>query len=142
MHDGATPKVFRNAARLRDSMTETEKKLWEYLKTKPMGFKFRRQHPIAGYVLDFYCHRLRLSIEIDGGYHLQKEQKEKDLARTDYLKTLGILELRFLNEQVLNDYETIKSIINAQLGEDTPLGIEGERKGKTVNNDQIPQTYS
>lgn len=130
MHDGATPKVFRNAARLRDSMTETEKKLWEYLKTKPMGFKFRRQHPIAGYVLDFYCHRLRLSIEIDGGYHLQKEQKEKDLARTDYLKTLGILELRFLNEQVLNDYETIKSIINAQLGEDIPLGIEGERKGK------------
>ena len=133
MHDGATLKVFRNAARLRDSMTETEKKLWEYLKIKPMGFKFRRQHPIAGYVLDFYCHRLRLSIEIDGGYHLQKEQKEKDLERTDYLKTLGILELRFLNEQVLNDYETIKSIINAQLSVDIPSGIEGERKGKNIN---------
>ena len=78
MHDGATPSVFRNAAKLRASMTETEIILWEYLKTKPMSFKFRRQHPLAGYILDFYCHKLKLSIEIDGEYHLQKEQKEKD----------------------------------------------------------------
>ena len=115
MHDGATPSVFRNAAKLRASMTETEIIIWDYLKTKPMGFKFRRQHPISGYVLDFYCHKLILSIEIDGGYHLQKEQKEKDLERTNYLKKLKISEMRYTNDQVLNDYETIIEAINFKL---------------------------
>ena len=130
MHNGATPKVFRNAASLRENMTEPEKVLWEYLKTKPMGLKFRRQHPISGYVLDFYCHKLRLSIEIDGGYHLQKEQREKDLERTDYLKGLGISEIRFTNEQVLNHYDDVIKSINTLLSVDIPSGIEGERKGK------------
>lgn len=115
MHDGATPSVFRNAQKLRDKMTEPELKLWEFLRTKPMGFKFRRQHPIAGYVLDFYCHKLRLSIEIDGGYHLKKEQKEKDEERTKYLEELGISEIRFTNVQVLNDFETTIEIINSKL---------------------------
>lgn len=96
-------------------MTETELILWEYLKSKPMGFKFRRQHPISGYVLDFYCHQLRISIEIDGGYHLQKEQRVKDLERTNYLKSLGISEIRFTNEQVLNEYETVIKHINTAL---------------------------
>jgi len=133
MHNGATPKVFRNAASLRENMTEPEKVLWEYLKTKPMGLKFRRQHPISGYVLDFYCHKLRLSIEIDGGYHLQEEQREKDIERTDYLKGLGISEIRFKNEQVLNEYETVIKNINTCLSADFPSGIEGEREGKNTN---------
>jgi very-short-patch-repair endonuclease len=105
MHDGATPKVFKNAAKLRENMTEPEIKLWDYLKTKPLGYKFRRQHPIAGYVLDFYCHKLRLSIEIDGGYHLKKEQKEKDTQRTEYLKGVGIAEHRFTNEEILSNFK-------------------------------------
>lgn len=131
MHDGATPSVFRNASKLREHMTEPEIKLWEYLKTKPKNFKFRRQHPIAGYVLDFYCHRLRLSIEIDGGYHLKKEQKVKDSERTNYLNELGITEIRFTNEDVLtNTYKIIENI-NTLLSVDIPLGIEGERKGKS-----------
>ena len=78
MHDSATPRIFRNAARLRITMTEPEKVLWEYLKSKPLGFKFRRQHPIGFYVLDFYCHKKRISVEIDGGHHAASEQKEKD----------------------------------------------------------------
>ncbi len=115
MHDGATPKVFRNAAKLRKNMTEAEIRLWEYLKTKPQGFKFRRQHPIAGYVLDFYCHKLKLSIEVDGDYHLNKEQKEKDIERTTYLNSVGIIEYRFTNEQILNQYETVINKINSYL---------------------------
>ena len=51
MHDGAKPDLFKNAGRLRASMTEPELKLWEYLKKKPHGFKFRRQHPIGVYIL-------------------------------------------------------------------------------------------
>ena len=85
------------------------------LKTKPFGFKIKRQHPLAGYVLDFYCHKLRLSIEIDGGYHLTKEQKEKDDERTKYIENLGITELRFTNNQVLQKYEDVITQINKRL---------------------------
>lgn len=115
MHHGATPSVFKNAAKLRASMTETECILWNYLKTKPQGFKFRRQHPIAGYVLDFYCHKLKLSIEIDGGYHLKQEQIEKDKERTMYLQDIGISEIRFTNNQVINEFEALVDQINAKL---------------------------
>ena len=115
MHGGTSPKVFQNAAKLRDNMTVSEKKLWGYLVTKPLGFTFRRQHPLAGYVLDFYCHKLRLSIEIDGNYHLKTEQKEKDEERTAYLKNLGITELRFTNDQVLQKFETVIENINNRL---------------------------
>lgn len=113
MHHGASPNVFRNAAKLRGSMTDTELKLWEYLRTKPDGIKFRRQHPIGGYVLDFYCHKLRLSIEIDGGYHLRPEQKVKDMERTSYLKDVGILEIRFANDDVLSKFEEVKTTIKS-----------------------------
>ena len=127
MHDGATPKVFKNAAKLRENMTEPEIKLWDYLKTKPLGYKFRRQHPIAGYVLDFYCHKLRLSIEIDGGYHLKKEQKEKDTQRTEYLKGVGIAEHRFTNEEILSNFKKTIEIINSVLCGGISLGAGGER---------------
>ena len=129
MHDGATPRVFKNAAKLRENMTETEIKLWDYLKTKPMGFKFRRQHPIAGYVLDFYCHKLRLSTELDGGYHLAVDQQEKDLERTQYLTSMGIIEMRFTNKEATLQYKKIVEKINYKLRVGIPSGIEGERKG-------------
>ena len=130
MHDGATPKVYRNAAKLRENMTEPEIKLWDYLKTKPMGFKFRRQHPIAGYILDFYCHKLRISIEVDGGYHLNKEQKELDTQRTEYLKSVDITEYRFTNEEILNQFEKSIEFINSKLRVGSPLGVGGERGNK------------
>jgi len=130
MHDGATPKVFRNAAKLRENMTEPEIRLWEYLKTKPQGYKFRRQHPIAGYILDFYCHQLKLSIEIDGGYHINKEQKDKDAERTAYLNNVGITEYRFTNEEILYQFAKSIEFINAKLRVDTPSGAGGERGNK------------
>ena len=125
MHNGASPSIFRNAEKLREMMTASEKKLWEYLKTKPMGYKFRRQHPIGVFVLDFYCHKLRISIEIDGGYHLVKKQKENDKSRTEYLKNVGIDEIRFTNNQVLNDYKNLCESINLILCVDSPLGAGG-----------------
>ncbi len=85
MHDGAMPEIFRNAERLPANMTETEVLVWDFLQNKLLGFKFRRQHPINKYILDFYCHRKRLAIEIDGEYHLSSEQKEKDKERSAYL---------------------------------------------------------
>lgn len=115
MHDKANPIIFKNAARLRDSMTETEMLLWEKLRLKPLGYKFRRQHPINVYILDFYCHKLKLSIEIDGGYHLSKSQKLKDKERTEIINRLGIKEIRFTNKEVKDDLETVMSKIYDEL---------------------------
>lgn len=65
---------------LRGKMTPAEKLLWEELRGKKfMGLKFRRQHPVLVYIADFYCHSIKLIIEIDGGYHLGFLQMEKDL---------------------------------------------------------------
>ncbi len=115
MHDGADAIIFENASKLRSRMTETESLLWERLKGKSLGFKFRRQHPINRYILDFYCHEQRLSVELDGNYHLNKEQALKDKERTGYLNSVGITELRFTNSDVLNDIEIVIKKINKEL---------------------------
>jgi very-short-patch-repair endonuclease len=127
MHDGAAPYIYRNAAKLRERMTESELKLWDFLRAKPSGYKFRRQHPIGGYILDFYCHKLRISIEVDGGYHLAGEQKSKDAERTAYLNRVGITEYRFTNEEILNDFDKSIEIVNAILRADSPSGVRGAR---------------
>ncbi|HEX9826358.1 MAG TPA: endonuclease domain-containing protein [Flavobacteriaceae bacterium] len=125
MHDGAVPEIFRNAARLRENMTKPETLLWEYLKNKPLGFKFRRQHPIGTYILDFYCHKKRISIEVDGSYHQRLEQKEKDKERTDYLQSIGIRELRFDNQEVLKHLQNVIQKIETELRADTTSGAGG-----------------
>ena len=87
MYKGAPPDSFAKAKFLRDNMTDAEKSLWEKLKdNKLKGFKFRRQHPIHIYIVDFYCHKLKLIIEIDGGYHDSKDQKLLDAERSELLK--------------------------------------------------------
>src|SRR5690606_17029155 len=104
MWKGAAKESFIKARILRDNMTESEKVLWERLsKNQSEGLKFRRQHPILFYIADFYCHALRLIIEIDGGYHDTVEQKIKDDERTEHLKSNGITLIRFTNEGVLNN---------------------------------------
>ncbi|WP_246431404.1 endonuclease domain-containing protein [Winogradskyella flava] len=115
MHNKAHPIIFKNAARLRDNMTESERLLWKKLRLKPQGFKFRRQHPISSFVLDFYCHKIKLSIEIDGDYHLTKEQQVKDKERTEAIKELGIKEIRFRNKDVTDDIENVMLKINSEL---------------------------
>ncbi len=127
MHNGANPIIYKNARKLRDNMTGAEQKLWEYLKSKPSGFKFTRQHPLGNFVLDFYCHKLRISIEVDGGYHLTAEQKNKDSERTAYIASLGITEYRFANEEVIVNLDRTIEIINEILRADSPLGLGGER---------------
>ena len=127
MHDGAIPQIFRNAARLRRNMTEPEKVLWEYLRKKPLGFKFRRQHPIKSYVLDFYCHKKRLSIEVDGDYHLASYQNEKDKDRTAYLHEVGITEIRFKNVEVMKELSKVTFKIENELRSSTASGAGGNR---------------
>ena len=111
MHAGAKPEIFRFAQKLRCQMTQSEVVLWNFLKYKPLGFKFRRQHPFGVYILDFYCHKVKLTIEVDGKYHDFESQKKLDEMRTHNIIRMGLTELRFTNEEVLSDIESVKKNI-------------------------------
>jgi very-short-patch-repair endonuclease len=108
MFKGAPPDSFAKARFLRDNMTDPEKLLWEKLKDKKLkGFKFRRQHPIHIFIVDFYCDKLKLIIEIDGGYHDSKEQKLLDAERSEILEFQELEIIRFTNEEVLENIEFV-----------------------------------
>jgi very-short-patch-repair endonuclease len=102
MWKGATQNIFLNAKKLRENATGAEEFLWSSLKNNQLeGLKFRRQHPISIYIADFYCHKLKLIIEIDGGYHFSEEQKKLDEERTKDLEFQGLKVIRFTNDEVL-----------------------------------------
>lgn len=102
MWKGASPRIFANAQKLRENATEAEEFLWLALRENQLdGYKFRRQHPLSIYIADFYCHKLKLVIEIDGGYHKTKEQIILDKERTDTIELQGLKVIRFTNEEVL-----------------------------------------
>src|SRR3990172_13056637 len=90
-----------NRKKLRNNLTPAEAKLWSLLKNGQLeNRKFRRQHSVGQYVLDFYCPSEKLCIELDGIVHLTEEGYEYDTARTEYLKTLNIRVMRFENKDV------------------------------------------
>lgn len=108
MFFGAEAKTFQRAHVLRKNMTAMEQKLWDYLKIKPLGYKFRRQHPITVYIADFYCHPLQLIIEIDGDIHAEKEVSENDTFRQLNLEAQGIKFLRFTNQEIDMNFSEVK----------------------------------
>jgi very-short-patch-repair endonuclease len=117
LHKGAKASTFENAKELRHNETPAEKKLWQCLRNRQLkGLKFRRQHPIDKYVLDFYCHECKLAIELDGGIHDQKMNKLYDEARTTDLNEEGIKVIRFRNGEVMNDIEGVIKIIMESTG--------------------------
>jgi len=108
LHKGATGKLFEYSRELRQSSTEAEKLLWERLRNRKLnGLKFRRQHPIDKYIVDFYCHEKRLVIELDGSVHNINENAAYDRARTVELGGLKITVIRFRNVEVENDMESV-----------------------------------
>ncbi len=117
MFKGAPPESFVKAEILRKNMTDAEKNLWNKLKDNFCGNKFRRQHPIHIFIVDFYCHQLKLVIEIDGGYHDSSDQKIRDKERSELLEFQDLNILRFSNQDVQNDLEKvlqkIEEIINS-----------------------------
>jgi len=111
MYFGATSQTLKKAKLLRSKMTEAETILWEKLKGKQvLGLRFRRQHPINIYIVDFYCYSQKLVIELDGGIH--KTQIEYDNQRTKDLKMYGLKVIRFYNSEVENDIEKVISKIS------------------------------
>ena len=113
---GAGPELLRIAGDLRKSMTPAEKVLWGRIRTKQVkGFRFRRQHPIRDFIVDFFCYDAMLVIEIDGEVHADPHQKERDIQRTRILKNLGLRELRFTNHEVINQTEEVIKKIESKL---------------------------
>ncbi|MCX6333634.1 MAG: endonuclease domain-containing protein [Bacteroidia bacterium] len=127
MFYGASRNIFERVHGLRKKMTLTEKIMWEELKnTKLFKVKFRRQHPIDIFIVDFYCHELKLAIEIDGEIHLKEEIKEYDNGRIHDIEKLGIKILRFTNDEVrFHKTRVVKKIIveiaNLKLNSEIPL---------------------
>ncbi len=112
--------------RLRHSSTDAEQKLWYYLRAHRLqGFKFRRQHPIGPYIVDFCCLGQHLVVELDGGHHL--DQLAPDLIRTQLLNRYGFKVLRFWDNDVLNHTEPVISAILEALA---PLPAENMPAGR------------
>jgi very-short-patch-repair endonuclease len=106
MHKRTTPKVFGHAKQLRRNQTEAEAKLWSRLRNHQLkSIGFRRQHAIGNYVVDFCAPRQKLIIELDGSQHL--EQEEYDVERTTFLESKGYCVLRFWNDQVIKDIDSV-----------------------------------
>ena len=112
MFNNASHLIFELAKDLRRNMTDAESLLWNHLKAGVKGLKFRRQHPIGIYIADFYCHKLRLIIEIDGSIHNVKEVKDNDLKRENDLKEWGNTIIRFTNERVFKSIDSVLDEIN------------------------------
>jgi len=112
----AHPDIYQilknNAVNNRKTPTDAETLLWQCLRDRQLGLKFRRQHAIGDYIADFICLEISLIIEVDGEYHNSEEQQEKDTIRTKYLNEQGFYVLRFTNNEVINQTEwVLKSIM-------------------------------
>ncbi len=118
MFYGALPIHFEFAKKLRDNQTQSELYLWEQLsRLKGLNVRFKRQHPILYFIADFYCHKAKLIIEVDGGYHNIPEQYQYDINRDAELEDVGLKVIRFSNEDVLFDIEKTLKIIEQNIHE-------------------------
>jgi very-short-patch-repair endonuclease len=110
VHDHA-PGTVERARKLRREMSLPDVLLWRVLRTKPMGVKFRNQHPIEDYVADFYCHAARTVFEIDGIVHDMGDQHEFDARRDAALTLAGVQVVRIAAAEVLRDVDAVANMI-------------------------------
>jgi very-short-patch-repair endonuclease len=104
------PAFKQRRRELRRNQSDAERALWEKVRNKQFfGMKFFRQYSIGPYILDFYCPVMKLAVELDGGQHNQSNNREHDAVRSDYLKAHGINVIRFWNNEVLLNIESVLS---------------------------------
>ena len=104
---------YAKARRLRREMSLPEVLLWERLRRKPLGVKFRRQHPVGRFVIDFYCPSAKLGFEIDGAAHDMGDRPERDMRRDEFLRGQGIGIVRIAASEVLQSVEAVAESIVA-----------------------------
>ncbi len=122
------------ARKLRQEATDPEALLWACLRGRRFNKrKFRRQHPAAPYVLDFYCADLKLSIELDGGQHNTIEGRQHDKEREAFLRSQGIETLRFTNDEMMRYTDSVLNVIwnrTALTPQNSPSSKTGAPPGK------------
>ena len=122
------PELLARCRELRGDCSDAEKKLWACLRDRQLfGTKFRRQHPVEKYILDFYCEEAGLAIELDGGQHAEEAQKVYDERRTKVIEMEGVRVIRFWNNDVLTKTEAVLEAIAVALGALTPALSRRER---------------
>ena len=104
-------------------MTDAESLLWHYLRQEQLGVRFRRQHVIGDYIVDFICLKQRLIIEIDGGYHNDIVQQQEDRIRQNWLESMDYTVIRFTNEEVFYNIETVISTIKGNINLELPFRV-------------------
>ncbi len=130
MQYGAKSETILRARELRKNMTDAERILWTRLRNKQMnGVRFRRQHPISFYIADFYCHKHRLVIELDGEVHHSADAKRMDDNRTAEMNRLGITVIRFTNDEVISSIQTVLETIKHQINSLSLPSHSGEGSG-------------
>jgi len=133
MYFGAKPDLFKLAKEMLKNPTQSERVLWNILrKYRIKGFLFRQQHPIYIFIADFYCHKIKLVVEVDGDVHFNDESQEHDDGRTGEMEKFGIKVIRFTNEQVLYNQDIILKQINefiTEIASPALLGA-GDRRGE------------
>jgi len=108
------PTTKRNTRALRRDMSDAERLLWQHLRRRQVaGQRFRRQHPVGTFIVDFACLEAALIVEVDGGQHA--DQKEYDTARTAWLERQGFRVVRFWNSEVLTNLEGVREVIEREL---------------------------
>jgi len=132
MHYSSNPFAFEKAKEFRKKMTDVESLLWESLRNNQfLGLKFRRQHPISRFVVDFYCHKYKLVIELDGNIHDLPDARINDKNREDELKAIGLNIIRFRNTEIT---ENLKASL-----EKIKETVEQIIQNNAVNNNEIPE---
>ena len=111
-----TKGTVEKARALRRVMTPPEARLWQVLRTRPGGFKFRRQHPLGPFVLDFYCPSAKLAIEVDGIAHEMGANQQRDAARDQWLQDHGFRVLRIPAAEMKDDVEPVIRLIMLACG--------------------------
>ena len=125
------PKLKERRRELRKNWTETEKLFWSKIKKRQFfGLKFMRQYSIGPYILDFYCPKMSLAVELDGGQHNQEEIRIYDNERTAYLASIGIRELRFWNNEVFKNIEGVLEKIREKITPPHLPLLQEEVKGR------------
>jgi very-short-patch-repair endonuclease len=114
--------------RLRNDMTASERRLWTQLRSRQFhSLRFRRQHGIGPYIVDFYCPALLLVLEVDGDTHGNQSQTERDCERTDYFRSLGLHVLRYTNTEILENLDGVLEDLTKKLKGLTPQVQAGRR---------------
>lgn len=128
MYYGASSLIFQKAEELRNRMTPAEEVLWKAIHINEWKLKFRRQHPIANWVVDFYCHPIKLVIELDGEIHDVDDVKRNDEQREKSLTRLGLTILRFKNDAVYKNKKAVLQKISDTIVklQSPPLGDGGK----------------